>query len=251
VPRQRKRHVQIELPKLDKNGQRRGGKRPNAGRPAKGPRPSERHETRAVFKRGEPIHVIMRATPEVGSLRKRSIMRAVHEATIIVTRHEARFRIVHLSLQRTHIHLIVEAENRVALATGMQAFGISAARNINRVIGERIGKKQSGRVFADRYHARILKTPRQVRNTIAYVLNNWRHHGEDTRDFARNWVIDPFASGCCFAGWKERDDKGYTYRAPPGYVGFVVWQPSLWLLREGWRRWGLISAYEVPGSGVE
>ncbi|HEY6035251.1 MAG TPA: hypothetical protein VIV58_13345, partial [Kofleriaceae bacterium] len=67
MPRQRKRHVQIELPKLDKNGQRRGGKRPGAGRPAKGPRPSERHETRAVFKRGEPIHVIMRASSEVGS----------------------------------------------------------------------------------------------------------------------------------------------------------------------------------------
>jgi REP element-mobilizing transposase RayT len=249
--RARKRHVQIELPKLDKNGQRRGGKRPNAGRPAKGARPSERHETREVFKRGEPVHVIMRVDAEVGSLRKRSIMRAVHEATVIVTRHEARFRIVHLSLQRTHIHLIVEAENRVALAHGMQAFGISAARNINRVIGERTGKKRSGRVFADRYHARILKTPRQVRNTIAYVLNNWRHHGEDKLEIAKDWVIDPFASSVAFTDWKERDEKGYGYRAPPGYLGFVTWQPTLWLLREGWRRWGLISAYEVPGGGAE
>lgn len=204
-----------------------------------------------MFKRGEPIHVIMRASSEVGSLRKRSIMRAVHEATIIVTRHEARFRIVHLSLQRTHIHLIVEAENRVALATGMQAFGISAARNINREIIERTGKKRRGRVFADRYHARILKTPRQVRNTIAYVLNNWRHHGEDKQPIARSWVIDPFSSGFAFTGWKEREDKGYTYRVPPGYLGFVVWQPTLWLLREGWQRWGLISAHEVPGGGAE
>ena len=251
MPRPRKRHVQIELPRLDKNGQRRGGNRPGAGRPPKGPRSSERHETRKVFKRGEPVHVSMRVAADIGSLRKRSIMRAVHEATIIVTRHEARFRIVHLSLQRTHIHLIVEAENRVALATGMQAFGISAARNINRVIGEQRGEKRSGRVFADRYHARILKTPRQVRNTIAYVLNNWRHHGEDKQAIAKNWVIDPFSSALAFTGWKERDDKGYTYRAPPGYVGFVVWQPSLWLLREGWRRWGLISAFEVPGRGAE
>jgi len=251
VSRPRKRHVQIELPKLDKNGQRRGGKRAGAGRPAKGPRSSERHKTRTVFKRGEPVHVIMRASADVGSLRKRSIMRAIHEATIIVTRHEARFRIIHLSLQRTHIHLIVEADNRVALATGMQAFGISAARHINRAISERTGKKRRGHVFADRYHARILKTPRQVRNTIAYVLNNWRHHGEDTHERAKDWVIDPFASGVWFTGWKERDDKGYTYRAPPGYVGFVVWQPTLWLLREGWRRWGLISAYEVPGGGTE
>ena len=251
MPRPRKRHIQIELPRLDKNGQRRGGKRPGAGRPPKGPRSSERHETRKVFKRGEPVHVIMRAAADITSLRKRSIMRAVHEATIIVTRHEARFRIVHLSLQRTHIHLIVEAENRVALATGMQAFGISAARNINRVIGEQRGKTRTGRVFADRYHARILKTPRQVRNTIAYVLNNWRHHGEDKRPIAKDWVIDPFSSALTFTGWKERDDKGYTYRAPPGYIGFVVWQPSLWLLREGWRRWGLISAFEVPGAGAE
>ena len=204
-----------------------------------------------MFKRSEPVHVIMRAAADISSLRKRSIMRAVHEATIIATRHEARFRIVHLSLQRTHVHLIVEAENRVALAKGMQAFGISAARNLNRVLTELRGKKRSGRVFADRYHATILKTPRQVRNTIAYVLNNWRHHGEDKREIASEWVIDPFASGLWFTGWKERDDKGYTYRAPAGYVGFVVWQPTLWLLREGWKRWGLISAYEVPGSGPE
>jgi REP element-mobilizing transposase RayT len=249
--RPRKRHVQIELPKLDKNGQRRGGKRPNAGRPAKGPRSSERHETRKVFKRGDPVHVIMRVSTDVGSLRKRSILRAVHEATVIVTRHEARFRIVHLSLQRTHIHLIVEAENRIALAHGMQAFGISAARNINRVIGERTGKRRSGRVFADRYHARILSTPRQVRNTIAYVLNNWRHHGEDKLEIAKDWVLDPFASSVAFTDWKERDEKGYGYRAPTGYLGFVTWQPTLWLLREGWKRWGLISAYEVPGAGAE
>lgn len=251
MARPRKRHVQLELPRLDKNGQRRGGKRPGAGRPTTRSRPSERHKTRAVFDRGDPVHVIMRLCADVGSLRKRSIMRAIHEATVIVTRHEARFRIVHLSLQRTHIHLIVEAENRVALAHGMQAFGISAARNINRVITECTGEKRSGRVFADRYHARILKTPRQARNTIAYVLNNWRHHGEDKLAIAKNWVIDPFASGWSFGGWKEREDKGYTYRTPRGYCGFVVWQPSLWLLREGWRRWGLISAYEVPGGGAE
>jgi hypothetical protein len=83
------------------------------------------------------------------------------------------------------------------------------------------------------------------------VLNNWRHHGEDKRELAKNWAIDPFASGVFFTGWKEREDNGYTYRAPPGYPGFVVWQPALWLLREGWKRWGLSSVYEVPGAGAE
>ncbi len=102
-------------------------------------------------------------------------------------------------------------------------------------------------MFADRYHARILKTPRQVRNTIAYVLNNWRHHGEDKLDdregLGDRSVRERLSS---FTGWKERDDKGYTYRAPPGYLGFVVWQPTLWLLREGWKRGGSSARTRCP-----
>lgn len=79
------------------------------------------------------------------------------------------FRIVHLSIQRTHIHLIVEAASRKALWKGMEAFSISAARQINASTG-----CKHGQVFADRYHARALTSPRQVRNCIASVLNNER-----------------------------------------------------------------------------
>ena len=59
--------------------------------------------------------------------------------------HEDCIRIIHLSIQRTHLHLIVEANDRDALSSGMQSFEISAARRINRVC------KRSGRVFTDRY----------------------------------------------------------------------------------------------------
>ena len=69
----------------------------------------------------------------------------------------------------THIHLIVEAASRKALWKGMEAFSISAARQINASTG-----CKHGQVFADRYHARALTSPRQVRNCIASVLNNER-----------------------------------------------------------------------------
>jgi len=58
-------------------------------------------------------------------------------------------------------------------------FSISAARQINEAISARRGDRGTGEVIGDRYHARPLTSPRAVRNTLAYVLNNYRHHGED------------------------------------------------------------------------
>jgi hypothetical protein len=55
----------------------------------------------------------------------------------------------------------------------MIAFKTSCARRLDGVVGRR------GRVFADRYHARPLTNPAQVRRALCDVLNNWRRHGED------------------------------------------------------------------------
>ena len=82
MARARKPHVQLELPKLDKNGQRRGGKRPGAGRPKKGERASERHKTREAFKPNHPIHVTLRVAPDVVSLRGRALYQALRAALV-------------------------------------------------------------------------------------------------------------------------------------------------------------------------
>src|SRR2546428_7258117 len=119
----RKRHVQQEL-------FRRGGKRRGAGCKPKGRRAGERHAARPNFKPKQPLHVVMRVAPSVGSLRRRKMYKAMREATITAARREW-FRIVHISLQRDHVHLIVEAEHKAALARGMQSFSISAARHVN------------------------------------------------------------------------------------------------------------------------
>ena len=249
VPKARKRHVQLELPKLDKNGQRRGGKRKGAGRPKQGFRASEKHQVRAEHRAAEPVHIVMRACSDVGSLRRHVVFLAIRDATLVVAASDEylpAFRIVHMSIQRTHLHLIVEAANRKALWKGMQAFAISAARQINAATG-----REHGQVFADRYHARALTSPRQVRNCIAYVLNNWRHHGADRERLEKPWKVDPYSSSLSFDGWKQREKVGFYYAAPKGYPPPFVWLPKTWLLSEGWRRYGLIDQLDVPGRGEE
>ena len=97
-------------------------------------------------------------------------------------------------------------------------------------------------------HAVILRSRKQVRNCLAYVLNNWRHHDEDR---GRAWQLDPFSSAVMFEGWKEREARGGCYRRPPSYVSPLVWEPKTWLLSKGWQLYGLISAHERPGTGHE
>jgi putative transposase len=252
-----KRHLQQELPKTrkrDKNGQFRGGARPGAGRPRRPiseGRSSEPHKKRPALKAAQPVHVVMRAHPDVGSLRTFEGFEAVREAVITTFLLEGAFRIVHYSIQRTHIHLIVEADDRKALWKGMQAFGISCAKQLNAAVTARRGKRRSGTVFTDRYYARILRTPREVRNCLSYVLNNWRHHRVDRDErLRRPWKIDPFSSALAFDGWKERPE-GKRFRVPPGYEGSWMWLPRTWLLSTGWRQRGLVSVFEVPGHGDE
>lgn len=224
-----------------------GGKRKGAGRPPKGPRSSERHKKRESFHPGQPIQVTSRVEAAVGRLRKRHMYKAIREATICAAKYED-FRIVHLSIQTNHLHLIVEAQHKTALARGMQGFQISAAKQINDAISKRRGVRRRGRVFTDRYHARILKTPKSVRNSLSYVLNNWRRHREDRASFTKTWRVDPFSTGVFFNGWREREDKPWFAMPPATYQPLIVWFPRTWLLREGWRlHHPLISFYEVPG----
>jgi len=264
MARVRKRHDQLAIDAFrrrpDKNNQWRGARRyadmtlaerrsaKKRGPTPKGPRPSEGHRVRPEIASRHPIHVIQRAVTDLGSLRKHAVFRAVREATRAIAVREGAFRIVHFSIQRTHIHLIVEAQDKTALSRGMQGFGVSAARHINRELGPWRGKKQrTGGVFADRYHAVVLSTPKQVRNTLCYVLNNWKHHGETAESLRGDWNIDPYSSAIAFDGWKEPD----AAHSPGEYAAPLVWEPQTWLLRIGWKRHGLIGIHEVPGAGPE
>lgn len=93
----------------------------------------------------------------------------------------------------------------------------------------------------------VMTNPRAVRNTLSYVLNNWRRHREDRASFAANWKVDPFSSGLYFADWAELGDSPSAYRPRAGYFGLMTWLPKTWLLRVGWKLSGTVSNREIPG----
>jgi putative transposase len=238
-----KRHVQTDLFIKPK---RKAAKGKRLGRPPKNGRAGSPHKKRPTLDARNPLHIVLRAIALVGSLRRRDIYKAVRWATIIAAKHEG-FRIVHLSLQRTHVHLLVEADNKQALAKGMQAFQISAAKLINAAISKKKETRRRGSVFPDRYHQEIIRTPKQARHALAYVLNNWRKHREDQGE---TWLVDPFSTGVLFNGWKELEGHDVMWKWRDTYDPMIVWLPRTWLLSEGWRRHGLIGAREVPGANV-
>lgn len=145
-------------------------------------------------------------------------------------------RVVHYSIQSNHVHCVVEAADRRALSRGMRGLDIRIARAVNRTLGRR------GRVLGDRYHARTLRTSREVRNVLAYVLLNWRHHARST---VGGW--DLASSAVVFDGWRDGSPKGEVKRDVLDEITKTRVPPERWLLRAGWRRAGLIDPLEVPG----
>ena len=205
-----------------------GGRRSGAGRKPSGPKAGVPHRRRALHDGRHPTHVTLRAVRGLPSLRAPDLFGVLHRALAHASRE--RFRVVHFSVQSNHVHLLVEAEGTGPLGRGMQGLGIRLAKAINR----RLGRK--GRIWADRYHGRPLRTPREVRHGLVYVLLNGRKHGVSGRGG------DPCSSGAWFDGWLDR------IQAPVGPA--PVEPPRTWLLRHGWRRSGLIDADEGPAALV-
>lgn len=138
----------------------------------------------------------------------------------------------------------------MALARGMQAFEISAAKRLNRALREDGGARGRGTVFPDRYHATILTSPRQVRHALVYVLCNWKKHGEHRAARRQRWTVDWYSTGPRFADWTEIVSEPCYSALPPGYEPLFVFLPKTWLLREGWKKHGATISYaETPGAG--
>ena len=94
-------------------------------------------------------------------------------------------------------------------SSASQGLTIRMAKALNRANG------RSGKVFRDRYHAHILRTPSEVANARHYLLDNYAKHHAQTRGWALPSIyVD------------EYGDISVEITAAP----------HTWLLREGWRR---------------
>lgn len=181
------------------------------------------------------MHVTLRVKPGVPSLRSAKLV-AAFERSVARACDRGDFRLVHYSLQSNHAHLLIEAAGAEALARGMKSIGARLARAVNRTF-ERVGP-----VLADRYHVRALKTPREVRNALRYVLLNARRHV--TRVGGRP-VLDRASSARWFDGWRA----GARVAGGESVGVRAVAHARTWLLAVGWRRHGSIDPADVPGPG--
>jgi REP element-mobilizing transposase RayT len=182
--------------------------------------------------------VTVRVLAEVMRLRNFELCAVLRHAFVNGCVH-GEFRICQFSIQSNHIHLICEAASNAALASGMQGWSIRVARGLNKHCG------RNGTVFEDRYHATVVKTPRQCRAALCYVLQNARRHG--VRLPAGYNGMDPFSSAWWFDGW--RDERWRDGLGPPEMR--TVAEPASWLLRVGRRRHGLLAIDEVPPAAKE
>lgn len=202
-----------------------------------------RHGKRERFRKLLPAHVTLRVRSDVPSLRTVPIVHEI-ERTFADGCERPGFRLVHYSLQGNHAHLVVEARDQAALGCGMKAIGARLARAVNRIA------KRTGPVLADRYHSRLLPTPKEVRNALRYVLLNARRHVASVRAKGAARVrLDRASSARWFDGWRRerldtREDPGLPelHERPP------VARARTWLLTAGWRRHGLLDPRDIPGS---
>ena len=210
-----------------------GGRRRGAGRKRLGRKRKVRHGRRKALDGRFPFHVVWNVVENMLSLRKREIFEILVRALERLREKRQDFRVIQFSIQASHIHFIVEADSKEALSRGMQGLGVSLAKGINRFFGRK------GRVFDGRYFSRALRTPREVKSALVYVLQNFKKHGSGSR-----LSIDPISSGIWFDGWEgmigqDGFEKGVERENPLG-------RAETWLLREGWKRHGIVRALEGP-----
>jgi REP element-mobilizing transposase RayT len=216
-----------------------GGARPGAGRPPNGERAGVSHLKRAEVTAKEPVHVTLRVQAGVRSLREPRVFAAVL-AGLTAGRRRFGFRLVHFSVQRDHVHLLVEASNRRSLARGLQGLTIRVARSVNRLLG------RNGRLFGDRYQARVLSSPEEVKGALAYLLLEAR--GERGR--ANGSALDRCSSAEWFDGFsfgRARATSG-TVRAAAARASkeMPVVPAKSWLLSVGFKRAGLVAPSDAP-----
>lgn len=143
-----------------------GGRRLNSGRKrihSKGVSHTKREKVRAFT----PLHVNFKYKLTV---KNKEGLKALHRA--IKNARTQGLKIIHFSLQHNHVHLIIEATNNKTLSKGMRSLTITLAKILNK-----------GRIQLQRYHLHVLKTNREIKNAIRYVLfNEKKHNGKMTLD---------------------------------------------------------------------
>lgn len=199
-----------------------GGKRRGAGRPNRSGQVSHGKRPHVNFKK--PLHITMRMKDRLASLRNKVMLKQFKLAASQAMGFGV--HVIHFSLQKNHIHMIVEAKDNLALHRGMKSLNGRLGKKIRRLSGGR------GAAWAGRFHLHVLNTPSEMKRALEYVLLNQAKH----RHFIEH--IDEFSSGYSFRNWRELIGRRFR--------GLIAQQvdfrdqglspPRSWLCSRGWIR---------------
>ena len=137
-----------------------------------------RHTSREFISRPSALHLTVKL--KRADIQNKVILRILKHA-IYRSRLQG-IRIVHFTLEHDHVHLYAECGSNLVLAKGMKAFGVTLVKGINKL------KRSKGTLYKYRFHLRILKTPRDAKNVINYILKNGIKHRRTLK------VINPYNS---------------------------------------------------------
>ena len=139
-----------------------------------------RHIKRPKISRLTTLHLTIKVRSNKADIKSKKILKALHHA--IKRARLKKLRVIHYTLEFNHLHLLIECESHKTLHQGMQAFGISLSKAINRI------KKLKGTVYKHRYHLKKLATRRELKNALHYIFNNGKKHKRT------NSILDPYNS---------------------------------------------------------
>jgi REP element-mobilizing transposase RayT len=148
------------------------------------------HHGRPTLGPKSALHITLKATRAVPNLRARRRFAVIKNAFVkFCAPKELGFRLIHFAVLSNHLHFVVEADSKRALSLGMQKLLHSISRRLNALSLREHGQSQStkagnyrklpgwlGRVFADRYHAHLLRSPTEMQNAVHYVRTNADKH---------------------------------------------------------------------------
>src|SRR4029450_5128107 len=214
------RPVQLTFAQLLDGLRRRGGRKksPDSGVP---------HLKRTRVTERTPVFVTIKLKEGLPDLRKPAEYEVIWNALMAARERPGRsttggFRIVDYVILGNHCHLLVEALDNDSMSRGMNGLCGRIAKGLDKLWGRK------GKVFAERYHCRVLKTAREVYYAKRYIYENARKHLLPPR----KGRPAPLSSGLWFKGWKDYVHDGcFSWWGP-------VAEATSWLLRQGGERGG-------------
>lgn len=186
-----------------------GGRRPNSGRRRKKSQ-GVSHSVREKVQDRTPLHINFKFKTRI---RNKDSLRTLKRAIKNAGSHG--LRVIHYSMQSNHIHLIIESANNEILTRGMRSLTITFAKGLKK-----------GSIQIERYHLHVLKSLRETKNAVHYVLFNEQKHAN-----LKTAYIDEYSSLGLVADLKKiSKESGFSIVLRRIRELPVLFEPKSWLL---------------------